>query len=230
MDYSFGLLHEAKFGKRDNRFRAEVEFNGEKIKAHVPNSGRMAELLTPGAKVWLRKAHNNLRKTPFDLVLVEKEGFLVCLNSHLANDLFAIWLINEKLTPFINYTHYYREKNIGQSRIDFLLDHSHHSCLVEIKSVNLVENGLAKFSDAPTERGTKHLEELITFKKQGQKAAVVFIIMREDATCFTTHDTMDPLFGQTLRKALQNGVQVYAYRCFVNEEGINYAGEVPVML
>jgi len=228
VDYDFGPLYEAIFVKRDNRFRAEIELEGEKFKAHVPNSGRMAELLIPGVKVWLRKAKNPLRKTPYDLLLVEKEGFLVCLNSHLANELFAIWVKQGKLTPFKNNTNCYRERTMGQSRIDFFLKFPDYSCLVEVKSVNLVENGLAKFPDAPTERGTKHLEELIAFIDNGQKAAVVFIIMREDANCFTPHDAMDPLFGNTLRKAAERGVEVYAYKCAVSEKGVDLAGEVPI--
>ncbi|KJS86873.1 MAG: hypothetical protein JM58_06190 [Peptococcaceae bacterium BICA1-8] len=230
MDYDFGLLDKAIFVKRDNRFRAEIELNGISFKAYVPNSGRMAELLTPGAKVLLRKAQNPLRKTPYDLLLVEKDGLLICLNSHLANDLFAIWLKKDKLTPFTNSTSFYREKTIGKSRIDFLMEYQHYNYLVEVKSVNLVENGLAKFPDAPTERGTKHLEELSTFKSKGQKSAVVFIIMREDAESFTTHDMMDPLFANTLRKALSLGVEAYAYKCSVTKEGINFAGEVPIAL
>jgi len=230
VDYHFGLLHEAIFVKRDNRFRAEIELSGMLIKAHVPNSGRMAELLTLGARVWLRKAQNPLRKTLYDLLLVEKDGFLVCLNSHLANELFAIWLKKDKLIPFINSTSCYREKTIGNSRIDFLVEYQHYNYLVEVKSVNLVENRQAKFPDAPTERGTKHLEELSTFKNKGQKAAAVFIIMREDAQSFTTHDIMDPLFANTLRKSLSLGVEAYAYKCSVTQEGINFAGEIPIIL
>jgi len=230
VDYNFGFLEEAIFIKRDNRFRAEIELSGILFKAHVPNSGRMAELLTPGAKVWLRKAQNSLRKTPYDLLLVEKNGFLVCLNSHLANELFAIWLNKNRLAPFINYTSYYREKTIGKSRIDFLVENQNYNYLVEVKSVNLVENGLAKFPDAPTTRGVKHLEELSAFRKNGQKAAVVFIIMREDAESFTTHDMMDPLFGNTLRQALSLGVEAYAYKCSVTKEGINFVGEIPIIL
>ena len=148
---------------------------------------------------------------------------------HLANDLFAIWL-KGKVPPFNNYNAFYREKTIGQSRIDFLLEFPQYESLVEIKSVNLVERGLALFPDAPTVRGSKHLEELISFRNKGHEAAVVFIIMRDDAQRLSTHDKMDPLFGSTLRKAVEAGVQVMAYKCKVCQQGMKFNGEVPVIL
>jgi sugar fermentation stimulation protein A len=231
MDYSFGLLEEAIFVNRDNRFRAVIQLGDKCFYAHVPNSGRMEELLVPGARVWIRKSDNPLRKTLYDLLLVEKEGVKVCINAHLANDIFAIWLQKGREFPFANFRKIYREKTIGKSRIDFLLEFSGYNYLVEIKSVNLVEDGVALFPDAPTERGAKHLEELIAFNNNNdQKAAVVFIIMRDDACSLLPHDRMDPLFGNTLRRAADNGVLILAYKCFVTEKGVNFAGEIPVIL
>jgi sugar fermentation stimulation protein A len=230
MDYYFGPLEKATFVKRDNRFRAQIQLDTQIFKAHVPNSGRMAELLVPGVPVWVRKTENPLRKTAYDLLLVEKEGTLVCLNAHLANDLFAVWLKKGKLLPFNNYRAFYREKAIGQSRIDFFLEFPQYESLVEIKSVNLVDQGLALFPDAPTARGSKHLEELISFKDNGHQAAVVFIIMRDDAQKLSPHYKMDPLFGSTIRKAVETGVQVIAYKCKVTEQGMKFNGEVPIIL
>jgi sugar fermentation stimulation protein A len=230
MDYYFSDLEEAVFIKRDNRFQAEIQLKWERVKAHVPNSGRMGELLVSGAKVWVKKVDKISRKTQYDLLLVKKDGYLVCLNSHLANKLFEIWLKKGKLPAFKNNINYFKEKMIGSSRIDFFLEFNDYSYLLEVKSVNLVENRIAKFPDAPTLRGSKHLEELIKFKKRGQKAAVVFIIMREDADFFSPNDEMDSVFGNTLRKAKNSGVEVYAYKCSINQKGISYGGKIPVRL
>lgn len=230
MDYYFGLLEKAIFIKRENRFRAEIQLDGKVYKAHVPNSGRMAELLVPGASVWVRKTQNNLRKTPYDLLLVEKDGIMVCLNAHLANDLFAVWLKNGKIPFFRSCTTFYREKTIGQSRIDFLLEFPRYHYLVEVKSVNLVENKTALFPDAPTARGVRHLEELISFCNDNHKAAVAFVVMREDAQEFAPHDQMDPIFGRTLRKASNCGVKILAYKCSVTEKGMEYLEKLPVIL
>ncbi|MFZ7104917.1 MAG: DNA/RNA nuclease SfsA [Peptococcaceae bacterium] len=230
MDYYFGELEKGVFIKRENRFLATVELQGKIVNAHVPNTGRMAELLVPGAKVWVEKAEKSTRKTGYDLLLVNKDGFYICLNAQLANTLFAIWLAKGKLPDFKNCIKCAKEKIVGKSRIDFFLEFTDYSYLVEVKSVNLVENKTAKFPDAPTVRGSRHLEELLNFQKQGQKAAVVFIVMREDAEKFSPNDKRDPLFGDTLRKAGNSGVEVYAYTCLINPRGITFAHKIEVNL
>lgn len=230
MDFHLTNLEEAVFIRRENRFRAEIEAAEKRFKAHVPNSGRMTELLIKGAKIWVKKAEKTGRKTPYDLVLVEKAGVKVCLNAHLANEIFATWLQQGNLEEFKDIREWQREKTFGKSRIDFLLKNLKSTYLIEVKSVNLVVNRQARFPDAPTQRGTKHLEELANYVQLGHKAAVVFIIMRDDAHSFTPHDIMDPLFGNTLRKVKNMGVEIYAYKCQVTEKGINYGGKVPIIL
>lgn len=230
LDYSFGSLQEAVFINRDNRFRAEIEIEGQRFKARVPNTGRMKEILIPGNKVWVKKYDNKNRKTSYDLLLVESEQNIICLDAHLANRLFAIWLKKGYLKDFPEVLEIKREVALGKSRIDFLIKTLTGNCLVEVKSVNLVVENQGRFPDAPTLRGTKHLEELWEFKKTGQRAAVVFILMREDAQSFAPHGITDPLFSSTLIKIVEAGVEVYAYKARISQEGISYLDQLPVSL
>lgn len=230
MDYLFGALEAGVFIHRDNRFRAEIELEGNRFKAHIPNSGRMGEILTKGNKVWIRKVDNPNRKTPYDLVLVEANGETICLDSHLANTLFEIWLKKGYLTQFGHGVDWQKEVSYGQSRIDFLVRTADGPCLVEVKSVNLVVNGQGKFPDAPTQRGAKHLEELMRYKDSGLRSAVVFILLRADGDKFLPNDITDPCFGDTLRKAVKRGVEVYAYKSQISTQGVKFLGPLPVEL
>ncbi len=126
--FPLGPLLEARFVRRENRFRAEVELQGEPVKVHVPNSGRMQELLTPGAAVWIQPASGAKRKTAYTLLLVQQGERLVCLNAHLANELVAFWLQRGMLPGFAEAEHIQREKYYGKSRFDFSLQRRGRSC------------------------------------------------------------------------------------------------------
>lgn len=230
MEYFFGRLIEGRFIKRDNRFRAEIQIAGETFKAHVANSGRMKELLIPGAKIWLQEAVNKERKTPYDLVLVEHGQGLVCLNAHLANTVFYSWLKKGILQEFNGFIDIKKEKKVGKSRIDFQIEYQDYSRLVEIKSVNLVCNNTAMFPDAPTLRGVKHLEELIQQNNGQQKSEVVFIVLREDACRFSPNGATDPAFAAKLKEVINKGIGVYVYKCRISPEGIAFAGEIPISI
>ena len=141
-----------RFVRRDNRFRVTVEVEGEPAAAHLPNSGRLTELLTPGRACWLASFDDPRRKTRLDLVLVEYASVLVSVDARLPNTLFAEALAAGRLEPFRGITRFEREVQLGESRLDFLLRGPAGACWVEVKSVTLVEDGVARFPDAPTAR------------------------------------------------------------------------------
>lgn len=229
MEFGHSVI-KGHFIRRLNRFAALVEIEGEETLVHVTNSGRMAELLVKGAEVFLRQAGSKGRKTDFDLVMVLSNNLLVSLDSHLPNKLFFFSWQEGFFKDIFPYSQCFREVNYGQSRIDFLLQEGQERCFVELKSVTLVQEGKALFPDAPTQRGSKHLEELIRAKKNGLRAAVLFIIQRQDAASFSPNSKMDLIFSSTLNKAKANGVEIYAFSCLVTKEGIALNREVPVIL
>ena len=226
--YPLGVLEEAVFIRRENRFRAEVALHGTPVKVHVPNSGRMQELLVPGAKVWVQPAQNPERKTAYTLLLVQQGDRYVCLNAHLANELAAFWLAHDLLPEFAGCTNIERERTIGKSRMDFKLQRGETSCYVEVKSVNLLVGDTARFPDAPTARGTKHLQELAHCKAQGYDAAVLFIVMGNAAEQFAPNIDTDPEFAAHLAAAQAQGVEVYVYTCEIHLHGVRYTGRIPL--
>ncbi|MCP4540977.1 MAG: DNA/RNA nuclease SfsA [Chloroflexi bacterium] len=229
-DVKFPPLIAGRFVRRDNRFRVAVEIKGEHVAAHLPNSGRLTELLTPGRPCWLSEFDIPQRKTRFDLVLVKYADTLISMDARLPNALFAEALASGQLEPFQDYDCVEREVRVGKSRLDFRLRGADGVCWVEVKSVTLVEEGVARFPDAPTARGVRHLGELSTMVGEGDGAAVVFIVQRSDARRFVPHDRADPDFGVALREAAGAGVGVYAWTCEVSQQAIAIAERVPVGL
>jgi sugar fermentation stimulation protein A len=163
-------------------------------------------------------------------VLVEYAGVLVSVDARLPNTLVAEALAAGRLEPFLRYDRFDREVRLGGSRLDFCLSGPAGLCWVEIKSVTLVEEGVARFPDAPTIRGTRHLRELTAAVGQGQGAAVVFVVQRPDACCFAPHIQADAAFGAALREAASAGVGVYAWTCEVSERSVIIDRHIPVDL
>lgn len=229
----------ATFLRRENRFRAAVALaDGRKIAAHVPNSGRLGELLTPGTVCYVTSAAVP-DKTTHVLRLISYAGVLVSIDARLPGPLFAdAWARGTLGEPFSRYNALVREVTLGDSRLDFRLDAPDGSrCWAETKSVTLVGDavtglpaGVAFFPDAPTQRGAKHLQALMAAHAAGDEAAVVFIIQRPDVRAFAPHPTADPVFAEALRRAAAAGVGVYAFRCAVSLEGIEVVGEVKIVL
>ena len=225
----FPPLVPGRFVKRDNRFRATVTVAGQQVWAHVPNSGRLGELFTPGRPLWLSPAADPARKTAFDLRLVDYAGTLVSVDARLPNHLLAEALADRRL-PELAYPEIRREVPLGASRLDFRLSGPAEVCWLETKSVTLVTEGLAQFPDAPTARGRKHLEELIEVRATGDRAVVVFVVQRPDAHRFIPHREADPLFASGLEQAAAAGVEIRAFTCNVSLETITIAVEIPVVL
>jgi sugar fermentation stimulation protein A len=226
-----GNLVAGRFVSRDNRFRVTVEVDGQPVWAHLPCSGRLAELLVGGRRVVLVERSAPGRKTDYDLNLVEFEGRWVSVDARQPNDLVEEALAAGRLAPLAGYASVRREVTYGRSRLDFMLEATgRRPCLVEVKSVTLVVDGLGCFPDAVTLRGRRHLEELAGAVEAGYRAGVLFVVQREDALGVRPHDESDPGFGQTLRKVARCGVEVYAYRCRVEPGRIEIDRAVPVHL
>lgn len=226
-----GELHKGIFLKRLNRFVAKIKVNEEEDLAHVPDPGRMKELLMPSVEVLLRKVSSNeKRKTNWDMLGVYTPTGLVSVDSRLPNDLIAEALMNSQLKEFSEYELVRREYTYGSSRFDFLLKSADKICLIEVKSCTLVKNGHAFFPDAPTLRGRRHIHELIKAKHEGYRTGVIFVIQRNDASVFSPYDEIDPDFGDALRLAASEGVEIFAYRCEVTETSIKLKEKVNIIL
>ena len=226
-----GQLVQAEFVSRDNRFRVTVEVQGQPVWAHLPNSGRLGELLVPGRRAILIKRPSDRRKTQYDLHLIELQGRWVSLDARLPNDLVEEALLGGILPDLAGYSTVRREVPYGRSRLDFKLEgDTRPPCLVEVKSVTLVLDGLACFPDAVTMRGRRHLEELAGAVEAGYRAAVVFVVQRDDALGLRPHDESDPAFGRTLRDVARRGVELYAYACRVEPGRVEIVRPLPVHL
>ena len=215
MDYVKGI-----FKNRPNRFIAEVEVDGNLEIAHVPNTGRCKELLVEEAVVWLEPSDNPNRKTKFSLRFVENKGVLVSLYSQQANSIVYDAIIDGKIKELLNYSLHQREKTVDNSRIDIYLANENEECYVEVKGVTLIVDGEARFPDAPTERGAKHLKELIKLKKQGNRCVVFFLIQHPAGKFFRPNWDNDPVFSETLNEAYRQGVEILVYRCDNQLSGI----------
>jgi sugar fermentation stimulation protein A len=208
----------AIFQGRPNRFSALVRVEGEILLVYLPNPGRMRELLTEGTTVTLRKAWKEGRKTRFDLIGVVQNGHRVSLDSRLPNRLVLSALRNREIEEFATYNTIMPEYSYGHSRVDFFLANEKERCLLEVKSTTLIEEGVAKFPDAVTERGRRHVNELKKAKGEGYRACVLFVVQRDDAHAFAPCEKVDPKFGEALRRAAANGVEVYAYKTNISED------------
>ncbi|MBE7035963.1 MAG: DNA/RNA nuclease SfsA [Ruminococcaceae bacterium] len=221
-------IHPAIFKSRPNRFIANVELEGKPVVTHVKNTGRCRELLMPDASVLLEESDNPTRKTKYDLVSVYKGDRLINMDSQAPNRLFFEWVKAGNL--FADCKVIRPETSFKNSRFDFYIEADGERHFVEVKGVTLEKNNIALFPDAPTERGVKHLNELIAAKEAGFSAWVVFVIQMKGITRFSPNDETHPAFGEALRKAEKAGVRVLALDCNVSPGIVNINGFVPVVL
>lgn len=224
-----GKFEEGRFLSRPNRFLGIVSISGKSFECHIPNPGRMKELMIKNIRVFLKKADNPNRKTRFDMVGVDLGLTLVSMDSQLPNKLLYYSLTHD-LVPEVRYPHVQKEKQFGDSRIDFFLQDDKEKCLMEVKSCTLVHDGLARFPDAPTKRGSRHVRELIEAKKKGMRSIVFFCIQRPDASSFSPNDETDPMFGRVLRRAASEGVEILAYTCNYSITEIELKSRVKIVL
>ena len=217
-----------RFLARPNRFIAHVETDTGVQTVHVKNTGRCRELLIPGATVYLERGTNPNRKTGYDLIAVEKNGLLVNMDAQAPNQVFAEWAAQGGFVPDVLVLR--REYTYGESRLDFCLETARGLHLVEVKGVTLEENGAARFPDAPTERGIKHIRELQRAAEAGLDATLFFVVQMEGMHSVSPNDATHPAFGAALREAAAHGVNVCAWDCIVTPDSLAIRRQIPVIL
>ena len=224
-------IYEAVFINRPNRFNARVLLNGEEIVVHVPNTGRCKEILIEGSKVLLREENNPNRKTRYDLIAAYKGDILINIDSQVPNKVVNEALLNKKIKKLEKFNIVNREKTFGKSRFDFMLSTDNdEKYYLEVKGVTLEQNGECKFPDAPTERGAKHILELIEAKKLGYGAGILFLIQLDNVKSFSPNDLTDTNFSNALRLANENNVDIMVYNCSVGKNYIELKEEVDIIL
>lgn len=224
----YGTVIPGRFIDRPNRFVAHVETAEGLRTVHVKNTGRCRELLVPGAVVYLERGNNPARKTAFDLIAVEKGARLINMDAQAPNKVFGEWAAGGGFLPEIVSVR--PEFTCGESRLDFCLETAAGRHLVEVKGVTLEDQGAARFPDAPTERGVKHIRELRRAVDSGLGATLFFVVQMEDIRSVAPNDDTHPAFGAALREAAAHGVNVLAYDCAVTPDSISIRRPVPVIL
>ncbi len=229
-------LLEARLIQRYKRFLADVELpNGSLLTAHTPNTGAMLGCAEPGSRVWLRDTANPKRKYVYSWELVEaSSGVLVGINTGLPPKLVQEAIADGLISELQGYKILRREVRYGleNSRIDLLLqDGPAPDCYVEVKNVTAItESGVAIFPDAVSARGRKHLRELMEVVKQGYRAVIFYCVQRQDAESLSPADAIDPEYGETMRRAMNAGVEAIAFRATVSPQEIRLADRLPVII
>lgn len=224
----YSNIKKAKFLDRPNRFIANIEIDGVQEICHVKNTGRCRELFIPGADVYVQEAGGEKRKTKYDLISVVKGNRLINVDSQIPNRVFYEWMQTGAFQPDI--TAIRPECRFLNSRFDFYVEYADKKAFVEVKGVTLEKEGTAMFPDAPTERGVKHVTELIECKKMGYDAYVVFVIQMKGVQYFTPNDETHKAFGDILREAEKKGVSVCAIDCEVFHNAITPGHPVDIIL
>ena len=228
-----GRIKEGVFLSRPNRFIAYVMVDGREEKCHVKNTGRCRELLVPGCKVYLEESENPNRSTRFDLIATEKKvgdsSILINMDSQAPNSVVEEWLRKGEL--FGEKAEVKREVTYSDSRFDFsITDESGRISFLEVKGCTLEKNGVVMFPDAPTERGVKHVKELIKAKKEGYGAYILILVQMCGVKYFVPNWNTHPAFGEALREAERNGVVILCYDSIVTSDSITLFKSVPVVL
>lgn len=230
----YQAIHQGIFLRRPNRFIAHVDIEGVETVCHVKNTGRCRELLVPNSTVYVEKASNPNRKTAYDLIAVEKilpngEKLLVNMDAQAPNQLFKEWA---EAGHFVEGLTLLRpETKWGNSRFDFYWEATEgRRGFVEVKGVTLEDDGHCRFPDAPTERGVKHIQELMACQQEGYQATICFVIQMAGMVDFAPNDVTHPAFGQALRQARDSGVQILAQGCDVGTDWITVAEALPMVL
>ncbi len=218
--------------KRYKRFMADVKLrNHHMVTAHCPNSGSMKACCEPGRTVYLSRHNKPSRRLKYTWEMIQMEQSLVGVNTMVPNRLTRAAILAGDIPELAGYEKVKTEVKYGEnSRIDILLVKGKKRCFVEVKNCTLVHEGLACFPDAVTSRGLKHLIELQNQVEKGDRSVMFYLIQRTDANRFEPADHIDPAYGEELRKAVSNGVEVLVYDVKMDLEGIRLNGPVPFRL
>tara|TARA_B100000700_G_scaffold188858_1_gene208112 strand:+ start:3128 stop:3835 length:708 start_codon:yes stop_codon:yes gene_type:complete len=227
-----GPLISATFIDRPNRFITTVKINGELHKSHLPDPGRLKELLIPGSELLVRPARlSEKRKTAYTTIFIKVEGQLISLVSTLPNYFIKEELKNNRLSIFKNFKLEKPEIIINNHRFDFLLlDDKAKKFYLEVKSVTYVENRIAKFPDAITDRGRRHALALMDLVTKGKRAGILFVCQRSDADLFMPMWERDSKFSKALLNAYEKGVKVWCITLNISRNEITFNKEIPVKL
>ena len=215
--------------RRYQRFKADVkQRNGHVVTAHCPNSGSMLGCSEPGRPVYLSRHNNPNRQLKYTWEMIEMPTSLVGVNTWVPNQLVKESIIHKKIRALRGYEEIRSEVKYGEnSRIDLLLEKGEKRCFVEVKNCTLVEEGLAYFPDAVTSRGLKHLVELQKELRKGSRCVMFYLVQRMDAKRFRPADQIDPAYGEELRRAFRNGVEILVYDVYLDLEGISLKRQLP---
>jgi sugar fermentation stimulation protein A len=218
--------------RRYKRFLADVRLdNGKTITAACPNTGSMRSCSEPGSSVYLSMSDNPNRKYKYTWELTQSDGILVGINTNIPNKLVFRAIKKGQIPELDGYPNIRKEVKYGdRSRIDMLLWEKDKKCYVEVKNVTLVEENVARFPDAVTQRGTKHLNELMNMVEQGHRAVMFYLVQRGDATLFQPAADIDPVYAETLKQAVHKGVEILVYEADVSVKEINMGRRLPFEL
>lgn len=225
-------LIQATILKRYKRFLADIDLGEKTIVAHVPNTGSMTSCWEPNWKCALSVSKNPDRKMPHTLELIHNGVTWIGVNTGNANKLAKIWLTDGLIPDLAGYKTVVPEKKIGLSRVDFYLEAHDHlpPCYVEVKNVTLKLADKAQFPDSVSERGQKHLKELMEIKKSGLRAAMLFVVQREDVAVFSPAESIDPEYARLLREAHKSGVEIFVYQCRMDLKELSLGSALPIEL
>ena len=226
-------IEKSIFIERPNRFIANVEINGKVEVVHVKNTGRCKEILKKGCTVYLERSDNPNRSTKYDLVAAEKQrenspALLINIDSQAPNKAAEEWLKSGRY--FSSSAVVKREVKYRSSRFDFYIEDNGRKAFLEVKGVTQEFGSISMFPDAPTERGVKHIEELIECKKEGFDAYILFVIQMKEISSFTPNKEVHPDFAEALKKAHKNGVNILAVDCIVTPDSMQIDEFVPISL
>ncbi len=225
-------LQQGKILKRYKRFFTDLQLsNGEVVTAHTPNTGSMRSCLTPGMDALVSEKRTPERKLPYTLEMTSNGESYIGVNTSLTNHLAHEALTGGIIEELKNYSKIQREYKIGKSRIDFYLEGpALPPCLMEVKNVSLRESDtVAYFPDSVSERGQKHLQELLDFLDKGNRAAMLFIIQRQDVTAFSPAYHIDPIYSRLLKVAFDRGVDILPYVCKLGPQEIVVEKKLPLI-
>lgn len=226
----YQIVKKAVFLRRPNRFIAQVALEGAEETVHVKNTGRCRELLVPGAVVYLAEGKNPNRKTRYDLIAVEKGDRLINMDAQAPNQVFGEWAAAGGFRSGLTLLR--PETTWGNSRFDFYWESSKNGQkgFVEVKGVTLEDGGVVYFPDAPTERGVKHVEELMACRAAGYEAALCLVVQMEGVDFWSPNDRTHPAFGEAVRRAATAGVEIICRDCRVTPASITMGEPVEIRL
>ncbi len=218
--------------RRYKRFLADVVLDsGEELTVHCPNSGSMLEVAVPDRPIALSHSDNPKRKYAYTWELIHLPETWVGVHTGRSNSIVSEAISAGKVPELAGYPNLRREVPYLNSRIDiYLQDQQRPDCYVEVKNVTLTQGQRAIFPDSVTTRGQKHLRELSQMVAQGKRAVMLFLINREDCREFGPADHLDPVYGQLLRQASEEGVEILAYEAQVNPKQVTLHGSIPILL